>query len=460
MMRTLLAAGLDEARVRAWMVARPAAAAGYAEDLARFGQFWRLERELRAMLPRKPQRTPAQQEAAAALLEAARESRRQFSAAHIAEVYNRLTDHMRKFVRVERLIYDAAALVPGLCPSEAEVEAERAGKQGDKDGVEIDQGILCHAVLARADTGTHLCHAMLLPRADSLERFAAYDRDGKADLDFATVERRGKASYVTLRNPRYLNAEDAATMAPMEIAVDLALLDPQTQVCVLRGDYVEHPKYRGRRIFNAGINLTHLYYGKIDYIWYLWRDLGWVNKAMRGLARADIGPDEASGDTKEKVWISQVDTFAIGGGCQVLLVCDYNIAAADSYMTLPARKEGIIPGMANLRLPRFVGDRIARQAIMYEKRLDCDSPEGRMIIDKLAPSQDIEAAVEEAVQGLTSSGMVSARSNRVAFRVGLEPLDTFRRYAAVYAREQALCHFSPALIANLERHWNAQNRKV
>jgi hypothetical protein len=41
--------------------------------------------------------------------------------------------------------------------------------------------------------------------------------------------------------------------------------------------------------------------------------------------------------------------------------------------------------------------------------------------------------------------MVSARSNRVTFRVRLEPLDTFRRYAAVYAGEQALCHFSPAL---------------
>jgi len=35
----------------------------------------------------------------------------------------------------------------------------------------------------------------------------------------------------------------------------------------------------------------------------------------------------------------------------------------------------------------------------------------------------------------------------------------FRRYFAVYAREQAYCHFSPALIANLEQHWNARNRK-
>ena len=41
-----------------------------------------------------------------------------------------------------------------------------------------------------------------------------------------------------------------------------------------------------------------------------------------------------------------------------------------------------------------------------------------------------------------------------------EPLDSFRRYMSVYAREQAHCHFSPALIANLERNWNAATRRA
>ena len=40
---------------------------------------------------------------------------------------------------------------------------------------------------------------------------------------------------------------------------------------------------------------------------------------------------------------------------RILLATDFNIAARDAYMTLPARKEGIIPAMANLRLARFVG---------------------------------------------------------------------------------------------------------
>ena len=139
---------------------------------------------------------------------------------------------------------------------------------------------------------------------------------------------------------------------------------------------------------------------------------------------------------------------------------DYVVAASDAYMTLPARKEGIIPGAANMRMSRFVGDRIARQAIMSGRRLDCDTPEGRMICDEIVPPGEMDAALERVIASFTDSGVVSAAGNRRAFRVGEEPLDQFRRYMAVYAREQAYCHFTPALIANLEKHWNAQQRKM
>ncbi len=201
--------------------------------------------------------------------------------------------------------------------------------------------------------------------------------------------RQGKAATVFMRNPRYLNAEDEATLQQTEISVDLAILDPKSELCVLRGDTVEHAKYAGKRVFSTGINLTHIYYGKISYMWYVTREMGFVNKMMRGLARPGVSPDEIYGATIEKPWVAGVETFAIGGGCQYLLTMDYVVAASDAYMTLPARKEGIIPGAANMRLPRFVGDRIARQAIMSGRRLDCDTPEGRMICDEIvAPGPD------------------------------------------------------------------------
>ena len=61
-------------------------------------------------------------------------------------------------------------------------------------------------------------------------------------------------------------------------------------------------------------------------------------------------------------------------------------------------------------------------------------------------------------QRLTSSGVVSAAANRRALRIDQEPPDTFRRYMATYAVEQARCHLSPALIRNLERYWAARRQ--
>jgi thioesterase DpgC len=420
------------------IVAAPTASGDFAADVAAFSSYWRTN-------PDK---------------QAAREARFAFLRRHARTLYDKLTDARAKFVRIERLVYDAAVIVPGLVPTKAQVDAEAELKQSEKQGVEIDQGILANQFLADPDCGRHLCHAMLLPREESAEALAKFRRDGRLDLGTAKVERHGKAAVLLLSNKRFLNAEDNATQAMTEIGADVCTLDPDSQVAVLRGDVVPAGKYAGRRVYNAGINLTHLYHGKIPFLWFLVRDLGFVNKMFRGLARPDVPPDEVAGDSIEKLWISVVETFAIGGGCQILLASDFNIAARDAYMTLPARKEGIIPAMANLRMARFTGDRIARQAIMYERRIDCDSEVGRMICDEVVPPEEIDATIVRVIDRLTGSGAVGAIGNRRALRLSAEPLDLFRQYAALYAREQAYCHFSPALISNLELFWNAQNRKA
>jgi thioesterase DpgC len=326
----------------------------------------------------------------------------------------------------------------------------------DKQGVERRQGAFAAAVLDDPEAGAHLCHAMLLPNPASAARLAEYAATGALDLPGASVARVGKASVVTTRNPRFLNAEDESTLEGFEIAIDVATLDPHSEICVLRGGPVEHPKYAGRRLFGAGINLTHLYQGRIRYLWFLIRDLGLVNKLYRGVALPDVPPEHGG---VEKPWIAVVEGFAIGGHCQILLTVDYTIAADDAYLTLPARKEGILPGAANLRMPRFVGDRIARQAIMNERRIDCASPEGRLICDAIVAPGEIDAAIEAIIDRLTNAGVVSAAGNRRAIRIAQEPLDMFRRYMSVYAREQADCYLSPALVQNLERHWNAARRR-
>jgi thioesterase DpgC len=437
----------------------PAITGDMVRDTVAFAEFWNNSAALLSRLPAKPKRNADELAVARAILEAARTAREVFLRAHIETVYDALTNGRKNFVRAEKLVDDAAEKFPGLTPTKAQIAAD-VGLLSEKEGVEVDQGLFLGHVLANATTGRHLIHAMLLPREETKEHLQKFLKTGSIDLGHAVVTRQGNASLLEMRNPRFLNAMDDNTNDPIEIATDIALLDPQTSICVLRGGVVENLKYKGRRLFSAGINLTLLYQGQISFLFYTRHLLGFENKWMRGLARPDLPPDETVGSTTEKPWIAAVDGFAIGGGCQHLLVMDYILAASDAYMTLPARKEGIIPGASNMRLPRFVGDRIARQAIMYGRRLDCDTREGRMICDEIALPAEMDKALANVVEGLTSSGVVSAVANRRAFRVQQEPLDTFRTYAAVYLREQAYCHFSPALIANLEKHWNAQNRKV
>ena len=85
-----------------------------------------------------------------------------------------------------------------------------------------------------------------------------------------------------------------------------------------------------------------------------------------------------------------------------------SLKALKSPVAAPARKEGIIPAMANLRMARFVGDRIARQAIQYERRLECDSPDGRLICDEIARPDEMDAALAHVIEGLSNAGAVSA----------------------------------------------------
>jgi thioesterase DpgC len=456
----LAAAGLPGAGIREWLQAEPGETTDFPADRRKFSSYWQQSSRLVGQLPGKPRRNEDEQAAAAVVAERAREARLRFLRRHGDAVYDALTVRRSRFVRLEDLVVRAAGVVPGLVPTEQEIAAEDGVLQRDKSGLEIDQGLFLSAVLGSERSGRHLCHAMLLPRPEAQELLPQFERDGAVKLEGASVHRAGKAAVVTQDNPRFLNAEDQTSLDGAEICVDLALLDGASEIAVMRGAVVEHPKYKGRRVFGAGINLTHLYHGRIPFLWYLKRDLGYVNKIYRGLACADDPPpDEFGGRSIEKPWVAAVEAFAIGGHCQLLLVMDYVLAERSAFLTLPARKEGIIPGAANMRLPRFTGDRIARQAIQYERRLECDSPEGRLICDEIVETGEMDAALERVVGRFTSSGVVSAAGNRRAFRVTQEPLDMCRAYFAVYAREQAYCHFSPALIGNLERYWNAQSRK-
>jgi thioesterase DpgC len=421
-----------------------------ATDAKALGQYTDRAEELLEELPAKPDRTAEQQVRAGDIHEAARRQRARFMHVHGDQVYAELTEGQTRHLRLPELVYGAAELFTGLVPTRAQIAQERERIQAAKEGREVDQGIFFGSLLRRPGVATHLTEAMQLPTQQARRLLGEFRRTGSVKLGSVTVERCGAAGHITMSNVKCLNAEDDPSVGDMETAVDLVLLDDDIRVGVLRGGPMTHPRYHGRRVFSAGINLTDLHHGQISYVDFLLRrEIGYINKILRGLL---IDPDPAAWPqrTVEKPWLAAVDTFAIGGGAQLLMVFDRVIAAADAYFSLPAAQEGIVPGVSNLRLSRYGGGRLARQVILWGRKIYAHEPAGAAFRDEVVEPSMMDSAVEAGVDRLDSPAVVA---NRGMLNLADEPVDRFHGYLAEFAVRQVRRLYSEDVLAKLGRAW-------
>lgn len=415
-------------------------------------------------LPPRPERSERQLAQAETLHGQARLLRRRFLALHADRVYAELTDGLTLHPRLDRLVELAAERFPGLVPTRGQLAAEARLHQHHKEGWEVDQGLFFHALFDSRTAGTHLLRSMLRPTPRALAALPEFRRTGRADLQVATVTRRDGIATLELCNDAYLNAEDDEAVEALETGTDLVLLDDASHVGVLRGAPMSHPSYAGRRVFSAGINLTRLYHGEVTFLGFLLRrETGYIAKFLRGLVTQDteaggfggFGAEDFGWPQGDKPWVGAVDTFAIGGGMQILPVLDRIVAADDAWFSLPALEEGLVPGVANLRLTQLMGSRLSRRIIFWGHRLRADQPEAALLCDETVPADAMDEAVLKAARHLDNPAV---GANRRMLTLGEEPFDVFRRYMAGYALEQSLRLYSPDLIANLERTWISRNR--
>ncbi|TXS41867.1 (3,5-dihydroxyphenyl)acetyl-CoA 1,2-dioxygenase DpgC [Streptomyces sp. OR43] len=403
--------------------------------------------EVIAALPEPARRSPDQREAAAAARAGARELRAAFLGEHADAVYDELTAGRTRYLRVAELADGAATAFPGLVPTPERLATERSRPQAEKEGDEIDQGLFFRAVLRSPAAGAHLLDAMLRPTPRALGLLPEFLRTGKADLGSVRLERTEGAARLTMCRDDCLNAEDDQQIDDMETAVDLALLDPAVEVCLLRGGEMTHPRYRGRRVFSAGVNLKTLHGGGISLVDFLLRrELGYIHKILRGVLTGDAPGGLPA--TVEKPWVAAVDTFAIGGGAQILLVFDCVLAASDAYFSVPAAKEGIIPGASNFRLGRAVGPRLSRQLILGGRRLRASEPEARLVFDEVHESEELDEAVEAALGRMRGSAVLA---NRRMLNLAEESRTGFQSYMAEFALQQSFRLYSPDVIDKVGR---------
>jgi len=406
-------------------------------------------------LPAKQYRSSNEQEIADQILEHVRSVRDLYLRQHALQVYDRLTRERTVYLRLDELLTAVSLHFPALMPGSERLSADRGRIQAHKEGFDIDLGVIVRAFLRVRSSGIHLMDAMLRPTARALSLRSGFLADQKIDLGTVLLERRNSVGQLTLQNSENLNAENERLVDDLETAIDLVLMDEHIRVGSLRGGVMTHPKYAGKRVFCAGINLKSLRDGQIGLIEFLLtRELGLIGKLRSGLL---LDPDkEGLERLRQKPWVAAVEAFAIGGGMQMLFAFDHVIADEDAFFSLPAATEGIVPGAANLRITRQLGGRLARRVILSGARIRASDPEAMLVCDEIVKGEDVAMALDRATEALASPAVVA---NRMMLNMAEERADDFREYMAEFSVVQARRALSADVLEKLDRNWSGTRGK-
>jgi enoyl-CoA hydratase len=196
-----------------------------------------------------------------------------------------------------------------------------------------------------------------------------------ADEILTTTE--GRVGYITFNRPEALNALNSALMDKVVAAVQEFDHDPGCGAIVLRGS---------DRAFAAGADITEMV-GQ-DYQQVLFTDL--------------FGAWDTFAATRTPV-IASVAGYALGGGCEVAMMCDIIIAADTAKFGQPEIKLGTIPGIGGTqRLTRAVGKAKAMDLILTGRMMDAHEAEQAGLVARVVDASTLDEVTREAAEQIAS----------------------------------------------------------
>jgi enoyl-CoA hydratase len=192
------------------------------------------------------------------------------------------------------------------------------------------------------------------------------------------VERRGAVGVITLNRPKALNALSAALIAELASALDDFESDAAIGAIVLTG---------GEKAFAAGADIKEMAtktYPQIyldDFITSGWERVGQCRKPI----------------------VAAVAGFALGGGCEVAMMCDIIIAADNARFGQPEITLGTIPGVGGTqRLARFVGKAKAMDLCLTGRMMDATEAERAGLVSRVVPATELLAEAVKVAERVAS----------------------------------------------------------
>lgn len=118
--------------------------------------------------------------------------------------------------------------------------------------------------------------------------------------------------------------------------------------------------------------------------------------------------------------IAAVNGFALGGGLEIALACDFIYASKHAKLGLPEIKLGIIPGYGGTqRLPRLIGRNMAKEMIYTGKLISADTAKEIGLVNKVCPPESLMEEVMATAKGISAKGRVSLRAAKQTINIGM-----------------------------------------
>ena len=216
--------------------------------------------------------------------------------------------------------------------------------------------------------------------------------------DTILVERRDRVTLVTLNRPQALNALNSQVLADLLAAFAAFDADPSQGCAVLTGS---------EKAFAAGADI----------------------KEMQAQGFAEMyGADFFAGWDRfakaRKPVIAAVAGYALGGGCELAMMCDFILAADNAKFGQPEIKLAVAPGMGgSQRLTRAVGKAKAMEMCLTGRMMDAAEAERAGLVSRIVPAADlIEEAVKTAaaIAGMAPLAVLANKEMvNAAFETGL-----------------------------------------
>jgi enoyl-CoA hydratase len=210
-------------------------------------------------------------------------------------------------------------------------------------------------------------------------------------------------ALITFNRPKALNALNQALLDAFSALLDEIADNGDIRVVVLTG--------AGEKAFVAGADITELA-----------RQTPLQSKLLseRGhdiLAKLEALPQPV---------IAAVNGFALGGGCEITLACDFIYASETAQFGLPEINLGLIPGYGGTqRLPRLIGRNLAKEMIFTGKMISAEEALRMGLVNRVCPPEALTETVMGTAKAIAAKGAVALRAAKQAVNQGLEaPLHT------------------------------------